>query len=166
MKQKLLIIVFTILVSLILITSGCTASCPEMGKDAPDFTLQTTDGGSVNLSDFRGKVVILNFWATWCGPCEFETPFFQAIHDEQADKGVVVLAIDVKESGSTVRNFANSKGMTYQILLDTNAKVAQQYCIPNVLPVTLFIDAEGVIKASKVGAFQNEAEIESILDSM
>jgi len=166
MKQKLLIIVFTILVSLTLITSGCTASCPEMGQAAPDFTLQTTDGGSVNLSDFRGKAVILNFWATWCGPCQHEIPFFQAIHDEQADKGVAVVAIDVKENASTVRNFANSKAITYQILLDTDAKVAQKYCVPNVLPITLFINAEGIIKASKVGAFQSKAEIESILNSL
>jgi peroxiredoxin len=165
MKQKFLIIM-AIVVSLALTIVSCAQPCPDMGKSAPEFTLQTANGENVNLSDFRGKKVILNFWATWCGPCQFETPFFQAIHNEQIDKGVVVLAIDINESASTVRNFANSQGITYPILLDTEAKIAQKYCIPNVLPITLFINAEGIIKARKVGAFRSQAEIKSILDSL
>ena len=154
------------MLSIALIIAGCAPPCPDLGKSAPDFTLQAVDGKTVNLSDFQGKTVILNFWATWCGPCQLETPFFQAIHDEQAEKGVVILAIDIKESAATVKNFANSKGMTFPILLDTEAKVAQKYCIPNVLPITLFINAEGIIKARKVGAFRSQAEIESMLDSL
>jgi peroxiredoxin len=164
MKQKVLIIL-AIVLSIALTIAGCASPCPDMGQNAPEFTLQTTDGESINLSDFQGKKVILNFWATWCGPCQLETPFFQEIYNEQANNRVVILAIDIKENASTVRNFANSKAITFPILLDTDAKVAQKYCIPNVLPVTLFIDAEGIIKASKVGAFQSKAEIESILNS-
>jgi peroxiredoxin len=165
MKRKILIIM-AIVISIALIVVSCAQPCPDMGKSAPEFTLQTTNGENVNLSDFRGNKVILNFWATWCGPCQLETPFFQEIYNEQADKGVVILAIDIKESASTVRNFANSKAITFPILLDTEAKVAQKYCIPNVLPVTLFINTEGIIKARKVGAFQSKSEIESILDSL
>jgi peroxiredoxin len=164
-KRKVLVIsAIAVLIAFTIVS--CSSPCPEMGKSAPDFTLQSTDGENVNLSDFQGKTVIMNFWATWCGPCELETPFFQAIQNEQGDKGVVILAIDIKENATTVKNFANSKKITFTILLDADAKVAQKYCIPNVLPVTLFINAEGIIKATKVGAFQSKAEIESILDSM
>ena len=165
MKQKVFIIL-AIVISIALTIVSCSPPCPDMGQNAPDFTLQTTDGENVNLSDFQGKTVILNFWATWCGPCQLETPFFQAIHNEHADKGVVILAVDIKESASKVRNFANSKAITFPILLDTEAKVARQYCIPNVLPYTLFINSEGIIKARKAGAFQSKAEIESILNSL
>jgi peroxiredoxin len=155
-----------IIVSIALILISCAPPCPDLGKSAPDFTLQTIDGKNVRLSDFKGKTVILNFWATWCGPCQYETPFFQAIHNERASKGVVVLGIDIKESSATVKKFTDLKGITFPILLDTEVKVAQQYCIPNVLPVTLFINPEGIIKARKVGAFRSQSEIVSILDSL
>ena len=159
-------IVRAIIVSLVLITIGCAPPCPDLGKSAPDFTLQNIEGKNISLSDFKGKTVILNFWATWCGPCQYETPFFQAIHNEQSGKGVVILAIDIKESPATVKNFANSKGVSFPILLDTEAKVAQKYCLPGALPITIFINAEGVIKARKIGAFRSEAELESMLKSL
>lgn len=165
MKRKILIIL-AITVSTALAITSCASPCPDLGKSAPDFTLQTPDGKNVNLSDFRGKKVILNFWATWCGPCQLEIPHFQAIQNQKGNKDTVILAIDVKESLSTAKNFANNKGLTFTVLVDTEAKVAQQYCIPNVLPVTLFINTEGVIKARKVGAFQTQKEIENMLDSL
>ena len=165
MKQKILIIL-AITISIALTITSCAPPCPDLGKSAPDFTLQTPDGKNVNLSDFRGKKVILNFWATWCGPCQTEIPHFQAIHDQRGNKDTVILAIDFKESLSTVKKFANNKELTFTILLDTEAKVSQQYCIPNVLPYTLFINAEGVIKARKAGAFQTKAEIDSMLNSL
>jgi peroxiredoxin len=159
-------ILLIIIASLALSVIGCSESCPEPGKNAPDFSLQNLDGKNVSLSDFRGKTVIVNFWATWCGPCQFETPFFQAIHNERAGKGVVILAIDVKESAAIVKNCANSKGMTFPILLDTEAKVAQNYCLPNALPITFFVNTDGIIKARKIGAFSSQKELESILDSL
>jgi peroxiredoxin len=164
MKKRILIMLSIITIALSII--GCAQSCPEMGKSAPEFTLQNTDDKSVNLSDFRGKTLIINFWATWCGPCQFETPFFQAIHNERASKGVVILAIDVKENPALVKSFVNSKGITFPVLLDTEAQVAQKYCLPNALPVTLFVNTEGIIKARKIGAFQSQAEIAGILDSL
>ena len=159
-------VLITVLASIALIIVSCAPPCPDLGKNAPDFTLQNTEGKSINLSDFKGKTVILNFWATWCGPCQYETPFFQAVHNERANKGAVILAIDIKESSATVKSFAANKGISFPILLDTEAKVAQKYCLPNVLPITIFINAEGIIKARKVGAFKSQAELESMLDSL
>lgn len=159
-------IVLAIIISLILITTSCAPPCPDLGKSAPDFTLQNIEGKNVSLSDFKGKTVILNFWATWCGPCQYETPFLQAIHNERANKGVVVLTIDIKENPATVKSFAKNKGISFPILLDTEAKVAQRYCLPGALPITIFINAEGIIKARKIGAFKDQAELERMLDSL
>ena len=78
----------------------------------------------------------------------------------------MILAIDIKESPATVKNFASAKGISFPILLDTEAKVAQKYCLPNALPITIFINAEGIIKARKVGAFRSQAEFESMIDSL
>ncbi len=165
MKTKLLLVLI-IISSIAFILPGCSKSCPDIGSSAPDFTLETTDGGSLSLSDFQGKIVILNFWATWCVPCQSEMPHFQAVHNEHSGKGVALLSIDIQESPSQVKEFADSNGLTFPLLLDRQAEVAQKYCLPSALPITLFIDAEGIIRARKVGAFRNKGEIESLIDAL
>jgi peroxiredoxin len=165
MRLKSLILL-TISICITLLSVNCAPTCPDVGQAAPDFTLQNIEGKNVSLSDFRGKTVLLNFWATWCGPCQAETPFLEAVHNERATKGVMILAIDIKENPATVKSFAVSKGMSFPILLDTEAKVAQKYCLPSAIPITIFINAEGTIKARKVGAFRNQAELESMIDSL
>ena len=165
MKIKSLILL-TIVVCITLLGVSCAQSCPDLGQSAPDFTLQDINGKNVSLSDFRGKTVVLNFWATWCIPCQSETPFFEAVHNERAGEDLVILAIDIKENPATVKSFANAEGMSFPILLDTEAKVAQKYCLPSAIPITIFINSEGIIKARKVGAFRNQAEFESMIDSL
>ena len=164
MKQKLLIILIT-LISIVFIFAGCAPSCPEMGDSAPDFTLETVGGERISLSDFYGKTVIINFWATWCGPCVFEMPHLQAIYDESSDK-TALLSINTGESAATVKDFVTNQELTFPVLIDQQAKVAQQYCLPQALPQTLFIDVKGVIKAKKMGAFRNPGEIKSMLESL
>jgi peroxiredoxin len=145
--------------------TGVKTGC-DLGNLAPEFTLKNVSGENVNLSDFRGKTVIVNFWATWCGPCQFEIPFLQSIYSNRQSKDVAVLGIDVQENVATVKNFVAGKEITYPVLLDLDTKVAQKYCLPNALPVTFFLNSDGVIKARKIGAFRNQAELESILDSV
>ena len=167
MKSKLsMISIITITICAALITTGCAPSCPNIGSKAPDFILENIHGESISLSDFKGKIVIINFWATWCEPCVAEIPHFQAIHDKRAGADLVFLAIDIQESASTVRKFLDSNAVTFPILLDSKAKVKELYCLPAPLPQTLFINAEGIIKAWQVGVFQSQGEIESILDSL
>ena len=149
MKFKLSII-STIIICVALITTGCAPSCPDIGSKAPDFTLENVYGESISLSDFKGKIVMVNFWATWCGPCLAEIPHFQAIHEERDGTDLVFLAIDIQESASTVKKFLDSNAVTFPILLDSQAKVAQLYCLPAALPQTLFINAEGIIKAKNI----------------
>jgi peroxiredoxin len=165
MKLKLLTILTT-MVFAALITTGCAPPCPNIDSEAPDFTLENVHGESISLSDFKGKIVMVNFWATWCGPCLAEIPHFQAIYDERAGTDLVFLAIDIQESASTVQNFVESNAVTFPVLLDSQADVAKLYCLPAALPQTLFINHEGIIKDRKLGAFQSQEEIEIILDSL
>ena len=134
----------------------------RVGNLAPDFELPNLNGQSVSLSDFRGKPVLVNFWASWCGPCRFEMPFIQEIYEGWSDKGLVVLAIDMGESPSTVKDFIQSHNFSFPVLLDTNQDVALQYNI-RAIPATFFIDKDGIIQGTKVGAFSSKAEIEKSL---
>ncbi|MFC2003099.1 peroxiredoxin family protein [Chloroflexota bacterium] len=164
----LLITLASVLVSG-LVTSGCSPSPPpstpsptegtEIGNLAPDFQLQSLDGQAFSLSSLRGKAVLLNFWASWCGPCIFEMPFLQEIYEEWPGKGLVLLAINVGESSSQVEKFIQSKGLSLPVLLDTKAEVAHKYNI-RFFPTTFFIDKDGIIQEVRIGAFPSKAEIE------
>ena len=141
---------------------GCSSEGPEIGKTAPDFTLKGLDGQEVSLSDFRGKPVLLNFWANWCGPCRLEMPFLQEIYEKWNGKGLVLLAVNLQENQGTVEDFINGAGYTFPVLLAPGNQVPLSYNIRGI-PATFFIDADGVIRDIKVGAFFGMGEIESKL---
>ncbi len=128
---------------------------------APDFQLQSLDGQVVSLSSLRGKPVMLNFWATWCGPCRVEMPYIQEVFEDKewTEQGLVILAINIGESSSTAREFMEDNGLTFTVLLDTDQSVAQHYGI-RAIPTTLFIDKNGIIKYREIGAFTSRADID------
>ncbi|MDF2606516.1 MAG: alkyl hydroperoxide reductase [Bacillales bacterium] len=128
---------------------GSTNIGLERGNIAPDFELQTLTGQSVKLSDLRGKKVILNFWATWCGPCKVEMPEIQKFY-EKVGNDVTILAISVAENPSVVTNFINNTNYTFPILLDPAPVASNTYKIISI-PTTYFIDSKGVISDSIVG---------------
>ena len=146
-------------------TNGGTAGPPEVGKLAPDFELDTLDGQPVSLSELKGKAVLVNFWATWCGPCRMEMPFIQQIYDEWQGKGLVLLAINIGERPSQVAEFMQGQGLSFPVLLDSNGKVTERYYVTGI-PTTFFIDKDGIIQYIKVGLFQSKAEIESSLSKL
>ena len=118
-------------------------------RPAPDFTLTDLNGNRVSLSQFVGKPVVINFWATWCPPCRAEIPhLIEAYEREQGQ--VVFLAISVDEPERIVRDFVEEQGMPFTILLDDGGKVASTYRV-NSIPVTFFISREGEITARYVG---------------
>ena len=132
-----------------------------VGRLAPNFRLERPDGGTVVLSDLRGKPIFLNFWATWCGPCRFEMPEIQAMHERLGDE-LVVLAVDQDESSGDVVNFFEELGLTFDSVIDDGNKVSAKYRLFG-LPSTYIIDAEGVVQAVKVGPFANQDDLNNSL---
>lgn len=129
---------------------GNRDTSPEVGAVAPDFSLTSIDGDQLRLSDYRGKPVILNFWATWCPPCRAELPALEEIW-QQYDENVIVLAVDQGESPQTVANFTREQvPVTFPVLLDIDQSVGDGYWV-NSLPTTFFIDADGVIQDMRIG---------------
>ena len=116
----------------------------EVGKRAPDFTLQTLDGTEISLSDLRGQAVLLNFWATWCGPCRAEMPEFQQIYTLEKERGFTIVAVDFQEQAPQVENFVSEFGLTFTIALDEDGEVSEDYRI-NSWPTTFLVDGNGII---------------------
>jgi peroxiredoxin len=132
----------------------------SIGKTAPDFELQSLEGESVKLSDFSGKNVVLNFWASWCPPCREEMPEFQVIYAENQEK-LVFIGVNLQESRENAESFVEKLGITFPILLDPDAQVKEMY---NVFtqPVTYFIDSNGKIVDKKFGPLTSEEINEKI----
>lgn len=123
----------------------------EMGNIAPDFEITTLEGEKVKLSDYRGKPVMLNFWATWCPPCRQEMPDMEQLHQENE---IVVLGInllDTEINENSVQKFVDQFGLTFDIGLDGDGAVALEYRI-NPIPTTFMIDADGIIQHKSYGA--------------
>jgi peroxiredoxin len=137
---------------------------PEIGNLAPDFTLQTINGQSITLNESRGKTVLLNFWVNSCPACVDEMPYFQTVFDEQAQDGLVVLAINCGESSQTVKSIVDNLKLTFPMLLDPDGKVCTAY--KHGAPTTFLIDSNGIIRAIKDEVFENTEEIEAMLNSL
>src|SRR4030042_2753345 len=121
-RVSVILLVFSLI--LVILIAGCSATAPQVGKQAPDFQLLNLEEEPVSLSDFQGRPVLLNFWATWCGPCRQEMPLIQDIFTEESDTGLVILAIDVGEPPSAVSSFIQSNNFSFPVLLDTDQDVA------------------------------------------
>lgn len=114
---------------------------------AADFTLLTPGGEAVRLADLRGKVVLLNFWATWCPPCKAEMPDMQSLHEQYGGaQGLVILGIDFQEDAATVDAFVREHGLTFPIVLDPTGEVTQDLYHVRPLPTSMIIDREGFIR--------------------
>jgi len=118
---------------------------PSLGHLAPDFVLTTLDGREVRLSDYRGHVVFLNFWATWCGPCKVEMPTMERLYREYRRQGFAILAVSTDEEGAVVtRPFRDSLGLSFTIAHDPENRVMRLYGVRS-LPVTFLVNREGVL---------------------
>ncbi|MCJ7791352.1 MAG: TlpA family protein disulfide reductase [Dehalococcoidia bacterium] len=160
-----------ILISAVIALVGTTLSCSSSSpSEAPDFTLPTLTGANITLSELEGTQVVLNFWATWCGPCRWELPYFESVAQQSA--GVIkVIAINVGESASTVQNFFGDYEPTMIVALDSNRETFVNYCqnygnLRGAIPFTLFVDSAGVIQYKKIGAFTSEAALWDTLHSV
>ena len=127
---------------------------PLVGSLAPNFTLTDLAGHDISLKELRGKYVVINFWATWCGPCQVEMPHLQARHETFGEE-LVILAVNYDESKEIVQSFVDDFGLTFPVVLDPGAIVQEVYEI-RAYPTTYFIDREGVIRSVRVGLLTEE----------
>src|ERR1041385_1813874 len=135
---------------------------PVVGMPVEDFQLLDLEGKIQRLNDYRGKVVLLNFWATWCKPCTTEMPAMQASYDKLADKGFVVLAINELEDDAKVREHIKQYGHTFPVLMDSDNKVANQFGVFG-LPVSVFIDEQGVVQEYIKGGLLTDQKIYDVV---
>lgn len=137
---------------------GMGSRVPAVGTTAEDFRLVDLEGKQQSLSEYRGKVVLVNFWATWCKPCTTEMPAMQATYERLRDKGFVVLAINELEDEAKVREHIRQHGHTFPVLMDRDNKVANQFGVFG-LPVSVFIDEKGVVQEYIKGGLLTEQVI-------
>jgi peroxiredoxin len=168
-KDPVIILVVALAVTIMLVfgykmagrAPSAAASAPTgLGKPAPDFTLQSTDGKTLHLSDFRGKAVVVNFWATWCQPCKIEIPWFVELQKQYGPQGLQILGISADEdtSAEDLDKFAKDIGINYPVLL-RKEEVEQAYGGIVGLPVTIYVDRDGKV-VDKVVGLKGRAEIE------
>ena len=119
--------------------------------EAPDFTLKNLEGSSVSLKDFAGKVVFLNFWATWCGPCRVEMPSMEKLWQRFKEEAFVILAVDLREGKEEVSSFIKDYDLTFSVLLDSRGEVASMYAV-RAIPTTYLLDSEGIMVGKALGA--------------
>jgi peroxiredoxin len=120
------------------------------GNQALGFTLDSLDGAKVSLSDYRGNVVLVNFWATWCGPCRAEIPAFEEAYQAHKDEGFVVLGVNEQEAPEAIEPFLAEMGVSYPILLDRQGQVMSEYRVLG-MPTSLLLDQDGVIQVRHTG---------------
>jgi peroxiredoxin len=161
MRREMTFHMATIVVTLGLLLFGTAATASERlfqamgmaklpGKPAPDFTLPDLDGQQVSLQQYRGKVVFLNFWATWCIPCREEMPAMEQLHQTFQQQGLAILAVNLKESPDKVKAFFDQYQLSYTALLDESGSVFRDYQVMG-LPTTYLISREGTLLARGVG---------------
>jgi peroxiredoxin len=138
------------------------AEAPRVGRMAPDFSLLTLDGREMRLSDYRGHLVFLNFWATWCGPCKVEMPAMEKLYREFRPKGFAVVAVSSDPEGAAVtRPYRDSLGLSFTIAHDPDMLVSRLYGVRS-LPVTFLVSRDGIISHQIFGARDwNDAEARS-----
>jgi len=137
-----------------------------IGKIAPDFTLPSLEGKDVTLSAYHGHAVLLNFWATWCGPCKIEMPWFVELQKEYGPQGLAIVGVAMDDaSKDEIQKFAKEMGVNYTILLGKEA-VGQQYGGVDVLPTTFFIDRDGKIISREFGLQSRSLFVDNIKQAL
>jgi peroxiredoxin len=144
-------------------TAKAASHAGKERKRAPEFQLKDVNGQTVHLSDYKGKVVLLDFWATWCGPCKIEIPWFIEFEHQYKDRGFAVVGVSMDEDGwSVVKPYVQDLKMNYRIVLG-NDEVGTSYGGVDSLPTTFLIDREGKIASVHVGLSQGKEEFKNAI---
>jgi len=129
-------------IAAVLSCAAASATTVQVSNPAPDFTLRSMDGPNVRLNEQRGRVVMVNFWATWCGPCRQEMPHLNKLHDKYRDAGFVLLGVNIDDNARAATDLAAKLGLRFPVLLDTDKSVSRLYDLGS-MPATVLIDREG-----------------------
>ena len=155
---------FTLGIALMAVSS----TAEDIRKPAPGFALTDSKGATVKLSDYKGKVVLLDFWATWCGGCKVEIPWFMEFENKYKDGGLAVIGVSMDEDGwKAVKPFIEQKKLNYPVVIGTE-DLAKKYGGVDALPVTFLIDREGKIASTHTGLVDKAAvehEIQKLLQA-
>jgi thiol-disulfide isomerase/thioredoxin len=135
----------------------------KVGASAPDFQLTDLSGDKVRLSDFQGKVVLINFWATWCAPCQVEMPILQT-YSQRYKNDLVLLAVNAEESKDKVEGFVKKLGLTFDVLLDPEGEVQRLYLLRG-YPTSFFVDRNGTLQVQHIGTL-TEKQLDDYLSQV
>lgn len=167
LKLKVLTLAAALSALLLLACGDPDNNSVKVGRAAPDFTLKSVSGKDVSLSDFKGKPLVLNFWATWCEPCKDEMPHFQQVYDRYSGSdGLNIIAVNMNETAEKASAFFAEHKLTFQSLVDDNQSVSiGKYGILG-LPQTYFIDPKGIIRYVKIGPILTGSELAARLETI
>jgi peroxiredoxin len=167
--SKKLIRITLIIAVLALFGNALSCNSSLLSQKAPDFTLPTMTEANITLSELEGTPVVLNFWATTCPHCIVELHYFEAVAQDSEGE-MEVIAVDVGETDSTVQTFFGDYEPTMIVALDKNTEVFMNYSQEDnpqmYIPITFFVDSEGIVQYIKIGSFQSETELRDTLDSI
>jgi cytochrome c biogenesis protein CcmG/thiol:disulfide interchange protein DsbE len=163
MNKRVTLAVSLALVFAALALLANTMSAAE-GKAAPDFLLKDLGGKEISLDDYKGKVIFLNFWATWCPPCRQEIPGFIKAYEKHKDDGLVILGVAVSDREESVKSYVEKSNMTYPIAMG-DSKIIKDYRPGNAIPATIIIDRDGNIFHKHVG-FMEQSAVEEIFQEL
>src|SRR5881296_673432 len=141
---------------------GMAGRPPLVGAPAPEIALKDLQGQEVRLSDLHGKIVLLNFWATWCKPCKEEMPAMQAAYDKLRSEGLVVLAVNELEDAGKVAEHIRTHGHTFLVVMDHDNRVANRYGVVG-LPASFLIDRQGIVREHVFGSLLTEERIAELV---
>jgi peroxiredoxin len=139
MKNIFLGLAFSVVAASSLASSGLT------GQTAPDFALKSSNGENLRLSEYRGDVVMVNFWATWCGPCRQEMPLLDELYTRYQRVGFSLLGVNIDDNSSKAMNMVSELGVSFPVLFDSRKEVSKLYAV-EAMPVTVLIDREGTVR--------------------
>lgn len=144
MLRRISLLTAAVLSVLLLTTPGLT-EIPNGVRKAPDFTLKRSTGGNIKLSELRGRVVLVNFWATWCTPCKEELPFFNTLYRRYQNLGLEVLGVNIDKVSSHASQMSSALGLAFPVLLDPAGKTSDLYQIRS-MPTTFVVAKDGTLR--------------------
>ena len=139
---------FNVMVLIVVLVAGLFLSpvyAKKLSGPAPDFTLKSKQGENIKLSDLRGQVVMINFWASWCGPCRQEMPFLEQIYKRYKPMGFTLLGVNVEEDSLAANDMLDEVKVTFPILYDTKSAVSEKYNV-DAMPSTVLVDRDGNLR--------------------